>query len=151
MNELPSNFEQLKRLDRRSLKAIHMTGCCPNLSDLHGIAKGTVLDPIWFEYLRLWRGKAFSKRTSGEVYGKNIVGIGLISLQKYDFDVRIVKSAFGDRQVAYLDHDQATNPGWVRRFHDEMVELHPGFYLACSHYKMGETLRYMSYFAFDFR
>ena len=151
MAELPSNFEQLKKLDKKSLKQIHMAGTCPDLADLQGVAKGIVFDPNWFEYLRLWRGKAFGRSDSGEVQGKNILGVGLVSFRKYCFNVTIETSAFSDRRVAYINHDHDENPDWVRRFHDEMVELQPGFYLACSHYQLGDTLRYMSYFAFDFR
>lgn len=151
MTEVPNSFEQLKSLDRKALKRVYASGTCPNLDDLKGAAKGVVLDPKWFDYIRLWRGKHFSRSGAGEVKGKNILGIGLFSYQKYQFDVSIERSLFSDRNIAYINHDYPVNPAWVRRFHDEMVELHPGFYLACSHYSLNNSLRYMSYFAFDFR
>lgn len=151
MTDLPSSFEQLMPLDRKTLRKIHEAGKCPDLNDIEGVAKGIILDPVWFECLRLWRGKAFSKSAAGDVEGKNILGVGLISFQRYRFNVTSGKSAFSDQRVAFLNHDHEENPDWVRRFHDEMVELQPGFYLACSHYKARDSLRYMSYFAFDFR
>lgn len=49
-----------------------------------------------------------------------------------------------------MDHDLPGNPGWVRRFHDEMVEMKPGLYLTSSHWKTAGRLRYLSYFAFSF-
>ena len=57
---------------------------------------------------------------------------------------------FSDQKVLIINHDLSTNPSWVRRYHDEMVQIDPHIYLATSYYRMGEKLKFVSYFAFDF-
>ena len=43
--------------------------------------------------------------------------------------------------MIFLDHDDPGNPASVRRFHDELVAIDDGLYLATSHYRTGERLR----------
>ena len=43
--------------------------------------------------------------------------------------------------------DHASNPPYVRRFHDELVEIEDGLYLATSHHRNGDDLRYLCHFA----
>ena len=147
---LPDSFEELARLDRHGLQAAHRQGRCPNPEELDGVAEGLILDPVWFERLRLWRGKAFHAQGDGKAHGLNRLGIGPIEFRRYSFNARKERSAFSDRDIVRLDHDLPTNPFWVRIFHDELVEMRSGLYLTCSHLRIGIQLRYVSYFAFDF-
>lgn len=147
---LPDSFSALSCLDLSALRHAHDQGRCPNPSELDGIAEGLILDPIWFERLRLWRGKVFKAEVDGKIHGINRLGFGPMEFHRYRFSARKIQSAFSVRDVILLDHDLPENPSWVRRYHDELVEMRRGLYLTCSHFKMGGRLRYASYFAFDF-
>lgn len=147
---LATGFADLARLDRAGLAALHARGRCPEMAALEGKAEGLILDPRWLEPLRAWRGKVFSADRRGKVVGINRLGIGPFEYHRYRFEARRARSAFSDREVVLLDHDNPGNPGWVRAFHDELVGIGPGLYLCCSHLKVAGRLRYMSYFAFDF-
>lgn len=150
ISTLPDSVAALKRLDREELRQAHTRGRCPDPGDLNGIADGVILDPRWFEHLRLWRGKVFSAEGSESGHGINRLGVGPFEFQRYPFKVRRTRSAFSNRQIVLLDHDLSENPHWVRIYHDELVEMHPGLYLACSHLKKKGKFHYASYFAFDF-
>ena len=49
--------------------------------------------------------------------------------------------------MIFLDHDNPSNPERVRRFHDELVRIEDGLYLATSHYRTGDELGYLCHFA----
>lgn len=149
-DDLPSSLDVLEQMSKADLKEVHSKGKCPNISSLNGIAKGIILDPQWFESMHLWRGKVFNLSSAGDVSGFNRMGVGSFEYLRYRFNVRIGQSAFSDRNVIFLDHDLPENPYWVRIFHDELVEMREGLYLASSHLRIGKKLRYVSYFAFDF-
>lgn len=146
---LPTSFQQLKTMDLPALRAAHEQGRCPELSALDGVADGLILDPVWFEKMRLWRGKIF-KCDADKTTGINRLGVGRFEFTRYRFVARKTQSAFSHRQVILLDHNQKENPWWVRRYHDELVEMRSGLYLTCSHLRINGQLRYASYFAFDF-
>ena len=74
-------------------------------------------------------------------------GLGPLEIQRYRFTARTGRSLFSDRDVLLLDHDRPENPSYVRRFHDELVELEAGLYLATSHHRSGVDLRYLCHFA----
>lgn len=147
---MPQNFAALARLNRQQLQTLHAQGSCPDPNLLNGIAKGMVLDPIWFERLHLWRGKVFHHAHDGTIGGVNRLGVGAFEYLRYRFELSVGQSAFSDRQVILLNHDLPENPYHVRIFHDELVQLQPQLFLASSHLKIAGKLRYISYFAFDF-
>lgn len=147
---LPDHLESLQQMSLSALKDAHDNGSCPALSQLHGIAKGVIIDPLWFKSMHLWRGKVFHSSSTGVTSGFNRMGIGSFEYLRYRFHAKIGQSAFSDRQVILLDHNLPENPYWVRLFHDELVEMRAGLYLASSHLKIGNSLKYVSYFAFDF-
>lgn len=130
-------LDRLARLDRDALDALHRGGTCPDPADLGGVLDGAVLTgPLsaspWRQ-LRVWRGKVATV-ADGRVSGVNRLGVGPVESRRFTFTARVVDSSFSPRRVLLLDHDAAGNPGWVRRFHDELVELAPGVYLATSHH-----------------
>lgn len=147
---LPTSFASLATLDLASLRAAHHAGRCPEPCELNGIAEGLILDPAWFEKLRLWRGKVFFAQGQNQSCGINRLGIGPFEFRRYRFTVRKTRSAFSNRDILLLDHNRPDNPWWVRRYHDELIELRSGLYLTCSHLQINGRLRYASYFAFDF-
>lgn len=148
---LPPSLEALARLDRQGLRKAHAQGRCPTPGDLDGIAEGLILDPAWFGKLRLWRGKVIHSNGPDHAQGFNRIGSGPFEFRRYRFNALQERSAFSDRDIVRLDHDLKDNPRWVRIFHDELVEIHPGLYLACSHLRLNEKLHYACYFALDFR
>jgi hypothetical protein len=147
---LPDSFEALARLNRQDLQKAHSRGACPEPGKLDGLAEGLILDPAWFEWMRLWRGKVFHSDNNGRAHGQNRLGVGPFEFRRYAFKASKTQSAFSNRKVVLLDHDLPDNPYWVRIFHDELVEMRPGLYLTCSHLRIGGHLQYASYFAFDF-
>ena len=147
---LPDSFTELARLDLPGLRDAHARGRCPDPGELDGVAEGLILDPAWFERMRLWRGKVFRSEGWGQAGGINRLGIGPWEFQRYRFSARKARSAFDNREIVLLDHDRPDNPWWVRAYHDELVEMRPGLYLTCSHLRIRGRLRYASYFAFDF-
>jgi hypothetical protein len=141
----------LASLDATALRALHQRGSCPDVDQLRGKAAGRILLPAASDRARLWRGKVFDWR-AGCCGGLNRLGIGPLTFSRYRFEARVAMSAFGDRRVVLLDHDLAGNPAWVRRFHDELVAVSPGLYLATSHRRRnGASLHFAAYFALDFR
>ncbi len=149
MNHPIHELEDLKSLSIEDLDQLFNNGQCPNLKSLEGIAKGLVIHPAWFARLKLWRGKVFQISSSTELTGLNRLGLGRLEIQRYPFNARIGKSLFSDRPVLIINHNLSANPYWVRRYHDEMVQIDSHIYLATSHYKMGKKLKFVSYFAFD--
>jgi len=81
------------------------------------------------------------------VSGLNRLGFGPLETRRYSFTARLARSLFGDREVIFLDHDIPSNPSRVRRFHDELVRIEDGLYLATSYYRHGDDLRYLCHFA----
>lgn len=106
--------------------------------------------------LGVWRGKVFSRDASGQVGGLNRLGLGPLEVRRFRFTARIAPSLFGERDVVFLDHDSPANPAYVRRFHDELVQVEEGLWLATSHLRRGghpgdghpgDGLRYVCHFA----
>jgi len=142
---------RLASLRGTNLRELHAKGICPPVKDLHGAIDGIVLNgrlgaPLIRE-LGLWRGKVFDRDEHGTVTGLNRLGVGPIEIRRYRFTARVAPSLFDDRDVVLLDHDRPENPAKVRRFHDELVEIEQGLYLATSHYRTGEDLKYLCHFA----
>lgn len=137
---------RLAALRRADLRALHASGSCPDPTDLHGAIDGSVLtDPVMRE-LRIWRGKVF-ENVDGSVSGLNRIGLGPLEIRRYRFTAHVGTSLFGDRDVVLLDHDNDANPPYIRRFHDELVHIDTGLYLATSHYRVNGGLRYLCHFA----
>jgi len=145
-----SSRQRLSDLRGQDLAQLHSEGTCPEPTALSGVLDGAVLTGglsiPGIRELRLWRGKAFD-HDSDTVTGLNRLGAGPLEVRKYRFVARRAKSLFGDRDVVWLDHDRETNPGYVRRFHDELVQVDDGLYLATSHHRSGDDLRFLCYFA----
>ncbi|KRB72694.1 hypothetical protein ASE01_21800 [Nocardioides sp. Root190] len=142
---------RLAALRGQDLRALHATGSVPDLSQLDTRMDGVVLNghlgrPL-VRNLRLWRGKVFERDQDGAVTGLNRLGLGPVELRHYRFTARTTPSLFGDRSVVLLDHDNDSNPASVRRFHDELVAIDDGLWLATSHYRDGDRLRYLCHFA----
>lgn len=142
---------RLAALRHEDLRALHTQGTVPRLVDLNGSIDGAVLNghlgrPLVRD-LRLWRGKIFGRDEHGSVTGLNRLGVGPLEITRFRFTARVAPSLFGDREVVFLDHDNADNPAYVRRFHDELVALDEGLYLASSHYRDGRRLRFICHFA----
>lgn len=142
---------RLAALRGADLRELHRAGTCPPLSDLDGVIDGVVLNgrlaAPFVRHLRLWRGKVFERDEHGAVTGLNRLGIGPLELRRYRFTARVAPSLFDGRDVVFLDHDRSDNPARIRRFHDELVEIEPGLYLATSHYRTGADLTYLCHFA----
>ncbi len=143
--------ERLATLRGQDLRALHAQGSVPSLDELNGSIDGAVLNgqlgrPLVRD-LRLWRGKLFEQDEEGTVSGVNRLGIGPLEVKRFRFTARVAQSLFSDREVVFLDHDNANNPGYVRRFHDEFLAIDEGLYLATSYYRDGERLRYLCHFA----
>jgi hypothetical protein len=145
----PYSLSVLAGLDRAALDRMFGDGTCPALADLDGVLDGRVLngalDGSLLRHLRLWRGKVFT-HDGPTVTGMNRVGVGPVGARRYRFTARVERSLFDDRDVVLLDHDQPSNPGWVRRFHDELVQVEDGLYLARSHYRGDDGLRFLCHF-----
>lgn len=111
----------------------------PDLHDLDGTLDGVVLNGSLslpgVRSLRLWRGKVFHTSTTGSVRGKNRLGIGPAEAHAFTFEARIAPSRFAERDVLLLDHENDSNPLAVQLFHDELVQVDDGLYLATSHYR----------------
>lgn len=142
---------RLRQLRGGDLDELHARGICPPVTDLHGSIDGAVLTgrvaaPVIRE-LRLWRGKVFERDEHGTVSGLNRLGLGPIEIRRYRFTARVAPSLFDDREVVLLDHGRPENPARVRRFHDELVQIDDGLYLATSHYRTGDELAYLCHFA----
>lgn len=151
MNNLSiNNLEDFLTLSSDELKQLFSQGKTPDTALLHGMAKGLVVKPNWFKKMNLWRGKVFNQSASGAVSGFNRIGLGSLEILRYNFTAEIGKSRFSDQNLLIINHNLPKNPKWVRQFHDEMVEVKPGIYLATSHYKKRNKLELVSYFVLDF-
>ena len=142
---------RLASLRGADLLALHTTGVAPALTELTGVIDGAVLTghlamPL-VRNLGTWRGKVFEQDENGTVVGRNRLGLGPLEIHRYRFTARIAPSLFSDRDVVFLDHDHPANPSYVRRFHDELVTIADGLYLATSHHRTGDQLRYLCHFA----
>jgi hypothetical protein len=142
---------RLASLRGADLRELHAGGTCPRVQDLHGAIDGVVLTGSlsgpFLRRLGLWRGKVFEQDELGSVTGLNRPGVGPIEIRRYRFTARVASSLFGDREVVFLDHDAPENPSYVRRFHDELVEIEHGLYLATSHHRREGELEYLCHFA----
>lgn len=143
-------LKRLARLDVAALDALHATAQCPEPEDLVGVLDGAVLSGTLaanpWRRLRVWRGKEL--HSSGDVVrGRNRLGLGPLEFRQFSFTARRARSSFSDRDVVLLDHDEPGNPSWVRRFHDELVEVAPGIHLATSHHRTPQGLRPLAHFA----
>lgn len=147
----PVSLSDLSILDRGRLKALHAHGTCPDVNSLVGIADGLILPKAGVGRLRLWRGKVFHREADGIAGGHNRLGVGPFEFRRYRFIASQKRSSFSNRDVVFINHDLPGNPSWVRRFHDELVEITPGLYLATSHITVSGELRFMSHFALDLR
>lgn len=145
---MPLCLDRLAGLGHQALRALHDAGRCPDPDDFAGVAEGRILHPRYGDLLRLWRGKVFDH--DGRGGGCNRLGIGSFEFRRYRFGARVARSVFRDREILLLDHDRTDNPVWVRRFHDEVVQVRPGLYLASSHFRIQGRLRYAAYFALSF-
>lgn len=145
--------EKVASLRGSDLVSLHASGNCPDPARLTGVLDGEVLTGSLalpgVKALGLWRGKAFEEAQAGSATGagRNRLGIGPAEIRRYRFTARCGRSAFGDRDVLLLDHDQQGNPSWVRKFHDELVEVDDGLYLATSHHRHGDGYRFLAWFA----
>lgn len=142
---------RLESLRGTDLHTLHASGARPDPVDLHGVLDGVVLSGHLSSFgvrsLRVWRGKVFTHHADG-VTGVNRLGLGPLEVRRFAFCARIAPSAFGDREVVFLDHDLPGNPNSVRRFHDELVRIEDGLYLASSHHRQPDgTLRFLCHFA----
>lgn len=143
-------ISDLSLLSRTELAQLHAHGHCPNPESLHGVADGLILPVGGLQRLKIWRGKVFHHEAAGLVGGFNRIGLGPLEFRRYRFRASRARSIFSDRDVLLIDHNLPGNPDWVRRFHDELVEVSPGLYLASSHLRVRNQLRFMSYFTLDF-
>lgn len=142
---------RLSSLRGADLRVLHEGGRAPDPGELTGVIDGAVLSgrlslPV-VRGLGLWRGKVFRQDDTGAVVGLNRLGFGPLEIRRYAFSARLAPSLFGDRDVVFLDHDHPSNPTSVRRFHDELVAIEDGLYVATSHYRSGDELRYLCHFA----
>jgi hypothetical protein len=147
----PTPAARLESLRGADLRAQHANGTTPDPTELTGVIDGAVLTgrlslPIVCE-IGLWRGKVFDRDEHGTVVGLNRLGVWPVEIRRYRFTARVAQSLFGDRDVIFLDHDDPGNPAYVRRFHDELVAIDEGLYLATSHHRTGEHFRYLCHFA----
>jgi len=153
-----SALDRLARLHSKDLTGLHRGGTLPTLSDLDGVLEGRVLTGALnhptLRPLRLWRGKAFDQSADGTVTGLNRLGAGPVEVSRFRFEARIAASLFSNRDVVVLDHDNDDNPELVRRFHDELICVGEGLFLATSHHRsdLGATpqLRFLCHFALAF-
>ena len=146
-----SPHSRLATLRGQDLRALHAQGSAPSLDELNGSIDGAVLNgqlgrPLVRD-LHLWRGKLFEHDKHNAVTGLNRLGVGPLEIKRFQFAARVAQSLFSDREVVFLDHDNDNNPGYVRRFHDELVAIDQGLYLVTSHYRDGDRLRYLCHFA----
>lgn len=147
---MTASRDRLSRLRGQDLAQLHAEGACPDPATLRGVFDGAVLSgglsTPGIRQLGLWRGKVFDHEaeTTG---GLNRIGVGPLELRKYRFVARRARSLFSDRDLVWLDHDREANPSYVRRFHDELVQVDDGLYLATSHHRSGGDLRFLCYFA----
>ncbi|SHU55459.1 Uncharacterised protein [Mycobacteroides abscessus subsp. abscessus] len=128
------------------LAGMHGRGHCPTPQQLTGIADGLVLPPATV-VAGLWRGKVFSHGPDDTVTGMNRIGVGKLELHRYRFTARVSKSLFADRDVVLLDHDNPANPPYIRRFHDELVQIDRQRFIATSHYWWHGRWRFVCFFA----
>lgn len=146
--------KRIAALRGTDLAGLHAAGTVPDLSVLDGVMDGAVLTgSLTLPGLRnvgLWRGKVLEQTSHGP-RGVNRLGVGSLELRRFHFAARVDTSHFGDREVVLLDHDNPANPDYVRRFHDELVQVDDGLFLATSHYRVADGLRELCYFALSTR
>ena len=138
--------QRLTPLLDADLHSLHRAGWCPLPQRLTGAADGLVLSPA-APVARLWRGKVFDSGPGNTVSGLNRIGLGSIELRRYRFTARTSRSLFADRDVLILDHDRPNNPSYIRRFHDELVQIDAERFLATSHYRVQDRWRFLCFFA----
>lgn len=142
--------ERLRDLRGADLASLHAAGACPDPGELRGTLEGVVLTGSLalpgIRDLGIWRGKRFDD-VDGVRGGLNRLGLGPLEVRRFRFTVRRAESRFSAREVLFLDHDRPDNPERIRRFHDELVRVEPGLYLATSHHGTGDDLRLLAYFA----
>jgi hypothetical protein len=141
-----SPMARLTALRGANLHDLQATGTCPSPEHLQGVIDGLVLTSPVMRGLRLWRGKVFETGAGRQVTGLNRLGVGPVEVRRYGFTALVGPSLFSDREVLLLDHDHPANPSYIRRFHDELVQIDEGLYLATSHYRVSARLRYVCHF-----
>ena len=137
---------RLTHLLDADLRNLHSSGWCPVPQRLTGVAEGLVLTQAASQ-ARIWRGKVFDRGPGNTVIGLNRIGLGSLESWRYRFTARIGRSLFADRDVLLLDHYNQDNPFYVRRFHDELVQIDQQRFLATSHYRWRGQWRFLCYFA----
>ena len=147
---------RLQDLRGEDLATLHADGVAPDPRELHGVLDGVVLggalDHPALRPLRLWRGKVVDEHVAGRpVTGRNRIGLGPGEVRRFTFEARAATSLFSEREVVRLDHDRPGNPAAVRRFHDELVRIEPGLFLATSPHRASldpaSPLRFLCHFA----
>jgi len=143
--------DRLRHLSRYALRDLHVTGLCPDLHSFRGAADGYVLGDGLTARLGIWRGKFFDEQNhKGVISGTNRIGLLGLEVSRYQFTGRIASSRFRDGDVLFLDHNHHANPGWVRSFHDEVVQIGDRTFLGQSHRWVQGTLKFVSYFVLTF-
>lgn len=146
---------RLAELARADLRALHREGTLPDLDRLDGVLDGAILNGSFaappLKQLRTWRGKVFTREDDGTIRGRNRLGLGPLEVRRLDFTARVAPSRFDDREVVLLDHEGQGNPMVVQRFHDELVQVDDGVFLATSHHRSDlgpdPVVRYLCHFA----
>ena len=142
---------QLRSLSRSALRGAYNEGLCPDLHLFCGPADGFVLGDGLIARLGVWRGKLFDEQTDlGGISGVNRIGFPRLEFRRYPFTGHIAKSRFRDGDVLFLDHNHPSNPGWVRSFHDEVVQIGDRIFLGQSHRWVQGELKFVSYFVLTF-
>ena len=88
----------------------------------------------------VWEGKTFAASSDTAGIGHNRIHIpALFGRQNlFPFETSFGPSALDGKPTLILDYDLRTNPGWIRRIHDEIREVSPGVFLGPAMWK-GET------------
>ncbi len=153
-------LDDLVGADREFLDHLFSVSPVPDISEFEGAANGRVFYlpdtdvssvlAVLREPLLLWRGKVFEQGRAGTARGLNRICGWPRELQWFVFEAYPGTSELDGEPVIVIDHDFPGNPRRFRRMHDEVRRVRPGLFLASSHARTREGLRFICYFGFEF-
>lgn len=154
------SLEALVGAEREMLDHLFSVSPAPSLEELKGVAQGRVfhmpgLDvsnplSVLREPLLMWRGKVFEHVRDGVVRGLNRVLTWPREIRLFVFEAYAGHSQFDGEPVVVIDHDFPGNPRRFRRMYDEVRRVRPGLFLASSHMRRRDGMRFICYFGFEF-
>jgi hypothetical protein len=101
----------------------------------------------------VWAGKTWQSSTDQVGTGINRIRVrGLLGRQDlFPFATRFGPSRVDGAPAVILDYDDARNPGWIRKIHDEVRLVDHGLFLGPAMWKTRSGATTLLWFALDAR